>query len=80
LKVLSDQRHKLLELYCLEKISVDGFQEEEARIATAIEAVRHQLTLEGHEERLKTDLEVRFEEVAPHPCGSRHGGNLGRSG
>ena len=30
----------------------------------AIEVVRQQLALEGHEERIKTDLEVRFEEVA----------------
>jgi site-specific DNA recombinase len=64
LKSLNDERRKLLDLYYAEKISADGFQQEEGRIATAIEAVRQQLALEGHEERLKTDLEVRFEEVA----------------
>jgi hypothetical protein len=64
LKVLNDQRDKLLDLYYREKISADGFQQEEARIATAIEAVRHQMAAEGHEERLKTDLEVQFEQVA----------------
>jgi DNA invertase Pin-like site-specific DNA recombinase len=64
LKVLTDQRDKLLGLYYTEKISADGFYEEEARIATAIAVVRQQLALEGQEEQLKTDLEVRFEEVA----------------
>ena len=63
LKALSDERRKLLDLYYAEKISADGFHQEEARNAAAIEAVRQQLALEGHEERLKTDLEVRFEEV-----------------
>ena len=64
LKVLTDERRKLLGLYYAQKISADGFQQEEARIATAIETVRQQVALEGHEERLKTDLEVQFEEVA----------------
>jgi DNA invertase Pin-like site-specific DNA recombinase len=64
LKVLTDERRKLLDLYYAQKISADGFQQEEARIATAIETVRQQIALEGHEERLKTDLEVQFEEVA----------------
>ncbi len=64
MKVLTDERRKLLGLYYAEKISADGFQQEEARIATAIEAVRQQMALEGHEERLKSDLEVQFEEVA----------------
>ena len=64
LKALNDERRKLLDLYYAEKISADGFHQEEARIATAIETVRQQLALEGDEERLKTDLEVRFEEVA----------------
>jgi site-specific DNA recombinase len=64
LKVLTDERRKLLDLYYAQKISADGFQQEEARIATAIEAVRQQLATEGREEHLKTDLEVQFEEVA----------------
>ena len=64
LKALSDERRKFLDLYYAEKISADRFQQEEARIAMAIEVVRQQLALEGHEERIKTDLEVRFEEVA----------------
>ncbi len=64
LKALTDERRKLLDLYYAQKISADGFQEEEARIATAIEAVRQQMALGDHEEGLKTELEVRFEEVA----------------
>jgi site-specific DNA recombinase len=64
LKKLNDERRKLLDLYYAERISAEGFQQEETRIAAAIETVRDQLALEGHEERLKTDLEVQFEEVA----------------
>ena len=64
LKSLNDERRKLLDLYYAEKISSDGFHEEEARIAAAIESVRRQLAVDGQEERLKTDLEMRFEEVA----------------
>jgi DNA invertase Pin-like site-specific DNA recombinase len=64
LKVLNDERRKLLDLYYAQKISADGFQQEETRIATAIESVRQQMALEGQEEQLKSDLEVRFEEVA----------------
>lgn len=64
LKNLNDQRRKLLDLYYAQKISADGFQEEETRIATSIEAVRQQLVAEDHAERLQSDLEVRFEEVA----------------
>jgi len=40
------------------------YHREETRIATAIEAVRQQKSVEGNEERLKSELEVRFEEVA----------------
>jgi len=64
LKVLNDERRKLLDLYYAQKITADGFQQEETRIATAIESVRQQMALEGQEEQLKSDLEVRFEEVA----------------
>ena len=64
LKTLNDERDKLLGLYYKGKISEDGFHREETRIASAIEAVRQQIALEGDEERLKSELEVRFEEVA----------------
>lgn len=64
LKTLNDERRKLLDLYYANRISADGFQHEESRIAAAIEAVRRQLVIEGQAERLETDLEVRFEEVA----------------
>ena len=64
LKVLNDERDKLLGLYYKQKISEDGFHREESRIATAIETVRQQLALEGQEEQMKSDLELRFEEVA----------------
>jgi hypothetical protein len=64
LKVLNDERRKLLDLYYAGRISAEGFQQEETRIASAIEAARQQSALEGNEEQLKSDLEVRFEEVA----------------
>lgn len=64
LKALTDERRKLLDLYYAGKICPDGFQDEETRIAASIETVRQQLAQEGHEERLKSDLEMRFEEVA----------------
>lgn len=64
LNVLNGERDKLLGLYYAGKISADGFHREETRIATAIESVRQQLVLEGHEEQMKSDLELRFEEVA----------------
>jgi len=64
LKKLNDERRKLLDLHYADKISAEGFHQEETRIAAAIETVRQQLALEGHEERLQTDLEVQFEEVA----------------
>ena len=64
LKVLNDERRKLLDLYYAARISADGFQQEEKRIASAIEVVREQMATEGDEERQKSELEVRFEEVA----------------
>ena len=64
LKTLNDERRKLLDLYYAGRISAEGFQQEETRIATAIDAVRQQMALDGHEEQLKSDIEVRFEEVA----------------
>ena len=64
LKVLTDERRKLLHLYYAGKISPEGFHEEETRIAASIETVRQQLAQEGQVERLRSDLEMRFEEVA----------------
>jgi DNA invertase Pin-like site-specific DNA recombinase len=64
LKTLNEERDKLLGLYYREKISEDGFHREETRIAVAIEAVRQQMALDDDDERLKSDLELRFEEVA----------------
>lgn len=58
LKSLTDERRKLLDLYYAGKISPDGFQEEETRIAAAIESVRQQIAWQGHEERFKSDLEM----------------------
>jgi site-specific DNA recombinase len=64
LKALSDDRRKLLDLYYKGKISEDLFHEEETRLATAIEAVRHEAAALSEEVRAQTDLEARFEEVA----------------
>ena len=64
LKSLSDDRRKLLDLYYKGKISEDFFNEEETRLAVAIEAVRHEDMALSEEVRTQTDLEARFEEVA----------------
>ena len=64
LKRLSDERRKLLDLYYADKITADGFQQEETRLALAIEAASQQAINENEEERRATDLEVRFEEVS----------------
>jgi hypothetical protein len=64
LATLSEARRKLLDLYYASKISADGFQEEERRLCAAIEAAREQAAVSHLEERMKTDLELRFEEVA----------------
>ena len=37
---LADDRRKLLELYYADRISADGFQEEERRLCGAIESAR----------------------------------------
>ena len=55
---------KLLDLYYKGKISEDFFHEEETRLATAIEAVRHEATALSEEVRTQTDMEARFEELA----------------
>ena len=61
LGTLSDQRHKLLDLYYAGKISADGFKEEEDRLCTDIEIARTQAAEEQSVERAKNDLEARFE-------------------
>jgi site-specific DNA recombinase len=61
---LSEARRKLLDLYYASKISADGFQEEERRLCAAIEGARAQAAVSQLEERMKSDLELRFEEVA----------------
>jgi hypothetical protein len=61
---LSEARRKLLDLYYASKISADGFQEEERRLCAAIEGAREQAAVSQLEERMKSDLELRFEEVA----------------
>ena len=72
LGTLSDQRHKLLDLYYAGKISADGFKEEEDRLCTDIEIARTQAAEEQSVERAKNDLEARFEQVAAIPQGPRH--------
>jgi hypothetical protein len=61
---LSEARRKLLDLYYANKISADGFQEEELRLCGAIEAARAQAAEGQLQERMKSDLELRFEQVA----------------
>jgi site-specific DNA recombinase len=64
LKTLNGERDKLLGLYYKGNISEDGFRREETRIANAIETVRQQMAMDDEETRSKSDLELRFEEVA----------------
>jgi hypothetical protein len=61
---LSEARRKLLDFYFTCKISADGFQEDELELCAEIEAARKQAVVGQLEERMKTDLELRFEEVA----------------
>ena len=61
---LADDRRKILELFYADRISADGFQEEERRLCKAIESARAQSADEQHEERAKSELELRFEQVA----------------
>ncbi len=61
---LAEDRRKLLELYYAGQITADGFQEEESRLATALVAARERAADERHETRLKSDLELRFDQVA----------------
>ena len=78
LKTLNGERDKLLGLYYKEKISEDGFRREETRIANCD---RDGPSADGHgctKERLKSDLELRFEEVARSARRPRHGGGVDR--
>ena len=61
---LSERRRKLFKLHFEDKVSAEGFKEEEDRISAEIEAVRSQVAEQQSEERMKTDLEIRFEDVA----------------
>lgn len=61
---LAQDRRKLLELYYADKISADGFSAEETRLCAAIEIERARALDEQHEERHKSDLELRFDQVA----------------
>ena len=64
LAVLSDQRRKLLKLHYGDQISAELFHEEEMRISAEIESARAQGVEEQVIEREKSELEIRFEEVA----------------
>ena len=61
---LSETRRKLLDLYYASKTSADGFEEEELRFCGAIEAAREQASESQLQERMKSDLDLRFEQVA----------------
>lgn len=47
-----------------DKISADGFSAEETRLCAAIVSERARALDEQHEERHKSDLELRFDQVA----------------
>ncbi len=64
LEALSDKRHKLLDLYCRDGISAELFSEEEARLCAAIEAARIEASNEQAQDRIQSELEARFDEVA----------------
>jgi hypothetical protein len=64
LGALSEKRRKLLDLYYRDRISAEFFAEEERRLCADIEAARREATEEQEEERSRSDLEVRFEQVA----------------
>ena len=61
---LSEKRRKLLELYYSDGISPDLFSEEEGRLSAAIEAVRQQASERQAQDRIRGELEIRFEQVA----------------
>lgn len=60
---LADDRCRLLELFYTDRISADRFQEKR-NFCKAIESARTQAADEQHEECTKSDLELRFEQVA----------------
>lgn len=64
MRSLSDQRRKLLGLYYEDRISSDLFEEEERRLAGAIEAVRNQVAEQNLAESTRNALADRFEAVA----------------
>ncbi len=64
MKALSDKRRKLLDLYYEDRIGKELFQEEEQRLAAAIEAVRSQVSSEEAQAVTRNDLEVHFEQIA----------------
>jgi hypothetical protein len=64
LAALTERRRKLLDLYYSDKISPEGFAEEDRRIAAQIEAVRVEAA-EGERKEATTDeVSVQFESVA----------------
>jgi DNA invertase Pin-like site-specific DNA recombinase len=64
LGALSERRRKLLDLFYEDKISKDLFAEEEGRLSAEIEAVRAQAGEEERQQSLRSELVVRFEQVA----------------
>jgi site-specific DNA recombinase len=64
LAALSQRRRKLLDLYYEDGISKELFTEEEQRLSAEIEAVRSQAGEQDRQESLRSELVVRFEQVA----------------
>ena len=64
LGALSDKRRKLLDLYYRDGISPELFSEEEARLCAAIEAARIEASNEQAQDRIQSELEARFDQVA----------------
>ena len=64
LVALSDRRRKLLELYYADKISAEGFAEEEGRIAREIESAREAAGEDRQQLFRRDELLARFEQVA----------------
>jgi site-specific DNA recombinase len=64
LAALSERRRKLLELYYADRISGEGFAEEEGRIARDIELARQAAGEDRERSSEREELLARFEEVA----------------
>lgn len=64
LAALSERRRKLLELYYADRISAEGFAEEEGRIARGIEMARQAAVEDRDRSSEHEELLARFEEVA----------------